>query len=393
MTSPLPRATLERARAYRIGRLRSALLRHDCAALLLYNPINIRYALDAPNMPLWTMHEAVRYALIFAEGPAIIFEFKGCEHLCRGRPEIDEIRRAKSWHFMTHDRYLSERASQWAAEIADLICRHGGGNNRIAIDSIEPPGLRALEARGLVYVEGQELTERARSIKSPDEIALMRWAVRVAEAGMARMYANSTPGKTEQEIWAHLHFENIRSGGDWCETRLLSCGPRTNPWYHEASDYVCKAGEMISFDIDMIGPYGYCADLSRSWTCGHVKMTPTQARLYATALEQIDHNISVLRAGVTFREFDEKSWRIPEKHQPYRYTLALHGVGMADEWPLIPLHVDAAAAYDGVFEENMVVCVESLMAESDTESIKLETQVLITADGAERLDSFPWEHG
>jgi Xaa-Pro aminopeptidase len=39
----------------------------------------------------------------------------------------------------------------------------------------------------------------------------------------------------------------------------------------------------------------------------------------------------------------------------------------------------------------MVVCVESLMAEAGTESIKLETQVLITADGPERLDSFPWE--
>jgi hypothetical protein len=33
----------------------------------------------------------------------------------------------------------------------------------------------------------------------------------------------------------------------------------------------------------------------------------------------------------------------------------------------------------------------SLIAETGSESVKLETQVLITADGAERLDSFPWE--
>jgi Xaa-Pro aminopeptidase len=148
---------------------------------------------------------------------------------------------------------------------------------------------------------------------------------------------------------------------------------------------------MISFDIDMIGPYGYCTDLSRSWTCGHTPMNDTQRRLYATALEQINHNLGILKAGMSFREFTEKSWQIPEKHRPYRYTLALHGVGMADEWPLVPLHVDPEAAYEGVFEDNMVVCVESLMAEQGTESIKLETQVLVTDRGAERLDTFPWE--
>jgi Xaa-Pro aminopeptidase len=64
---------------------------------------------------------------------------------------------------------------------------------------------------------------------------------------------------------------------------------------------------------------------------------------------------------------------------------------MADEWPLVPFHTDPDSAYDGVIEENMVLCVESLVAERGTESIKLETQVLVTEAGAERLDSFPWE--
>lgn len=391
LKSPLSRETLDRARVYRLARIRQQLAQHDCCAILLYNPINIRYALDTPNMQLWTMHETVRYALIFVDGPAIIFEFKGCEHLCRDLPGVDEIRNSRSWHYMSHSYRLDERVRQWADEIADLVRTHGGGNNRVAMDRIEPPALWALEQRGVRYVEGQELTERARSIKSAEEFELMRWAIRVAEAAMARMHESSLPGRTEQEIWAELHYENIRSGGEWFETRLLSCGPRTNPWYQEASDYVCQKGEMISFDIDMIGPYGYCTDLSRSWTCGHTPMTDTQRRLYATAREQIEHNLSVLEAGITFREFTDKSWKIPEKQQPYRYTLALHGVGMSDEWPLVPFYTDPEAAYDGVFEENMVLCVESLMAEQGTESIKLETQVLLTGRGAERLDSFPWE--
>jgi hypothetical protein len=58
----------------------------------------------------------------------------------------------------------------------------------------------------------------------------------------------------------------------------------------------------------------------------------------------------------------------------------------------VPLHPDFARAYDGVFEENMTVCVESLIGEeAGKECVKLETQVLIAADGPHRLDSFPWE--
>jgi Xaa-Pro aminopeptidase len=58
---------------------------------------------------------------------------------------------------------------------------------------------------------------------------------------------------------------------------------------------------------------------------------------------------------------------------------------------VVPLHTDFEHAHSGRFETNMVVCVESLVAESGSESVKLETQVLVTANGAERLDSFPWE--
>ncbi len=391
LKSPIPHETLVAARQYRLARIRAQLQRFDCAALLLYDPVNIRYALDVSNMQVWTAHSATRYALIFAAGPAIMFEFKGCHHLCDGYEGIDEVRNSIPWIFMESGDRTEARVIDWSREIADLVRTHGADNKRIAIDKIEPLGLKALEAEGLDYVEGQQLTELARAIKSEDELTLMRWTIRVCEAGMARVYENSLPGRTEQELWAELHYENARSGGEWLETRLLTCGPRTNPWYQECSPYVCQLGQMISFDTDAIGPYGYCADLSRSWTCGYTRMTPKQSELYHAAVEQINHNLSIIESGMSFREFNAKSWQIPEKYQPYRYSLAAHGVGMADEWPVIPLHPDFESAHGGCFEDNMVLCVESLIGEKDSESIKLETQVVVTGEGIERLDSFPFE--
>jgi len=392
LISPIHDDVLNRARLYRLGRLRAQLEKQDIGALLLYEPVNIRYAFDCSNMQVWTSHNPMRYALIFAQGPSIMFEFAGCEHLNYGLPGIDELRTAIPFIFMARGDKAEGFVQAWADEIADLVKTHGGGNCRLAVDKLDPHAGDALKTRGLDLSDGTEITELARSVKSDDEIALMRWTIRVCEAGMARIYENSVPGATERELWAHLHFENARSGGDWLETKLLTTGPNTNPWYRECGDRVVQAGEMISFDTDMIGPYGYCADLSRSWVCGYEPMNDRQKRLYSTALAQINHNLALVQPGIEFAEFNAKSWRIPDQHVDYRYSLAAHGVGMADEWPVIPLHVDwSDRCMSGQLEPGMVICIESLIAEAGSESIKLETQVLVTDSGHERLDSFPWE--
>jgi Xaa-Pro aminopeptidase len=392
LKSPLPHATLKAARGYRKQRVVDQLKKHDCAAILLYDPVNIRYALDVSNMQLWMTHNASHYAMVCADGYAIDFEYGGAEHLANGIETINEVRKGTAWFYFTAGSRTAERVESWADEIVDVLKQRGGKNMRLAIDKVEPLGVDALRKRGVTIVEGQELTEHARCIKSKDELSLMGWTIRVCEAGMARMYEHSVPGKTENEIWAELHFENIRSGGEWIETRLLASGPRTNPWFQECSDRVVELGDIVAFDTDLIGPYGYCADLSRSWTCGHTRMTNKQRELYSAAVEQINYNISVLKAGMTFKEFSEKQWVIPEKYVAGRYSTAIHGVGLADEYPSAPLGPDIARVYEGRFEENMTVCVESLIGEENgKESIKLETQVLIGAKGATRLDTFPWE--
>tara|TARA_R110002124_G_scaffold127319_1_gene287240 strand:+ start:4049 stop:5299 length:1251 start_codon:yes stop_codon:yes gene_type:complete len=392
LISPLGDAVVNHARRYRLSRLRAQMALHDVAALLLYDPVNIRYAFDCSNMQVWTAHNPMRYALILAGGPAIMFEFAHCEHLNDGLPGIDELRTAITYMFMARGDKARGFVDDWADEIADLVRGNGGANLRIAADKLDVHAVHALEARGMTVTDGTALTELARAIKSPEEIALMRWTIRVCEAGMARIYEHSVPGATERELWAHLHFENARSGGDWLETKLLTAGPNTNPWYRECGDRPVQAGEMISFDTDMIGPYGYCADLSRSWICGYLPMNDTQKRLYDTALAQITHNLALVQPGTRFAEFNARSWRIPDRHVNYRYSLAAHGVGMADEYPVIPLHVDFDdRATDARFEPGMVICIESLIGEAGSESVKLETQVLVTETGHERLDSFPWE--
>jgi Xaa-Pro aminopeptidase len=164
LRSPVPRSTLLAARAWRKRRLVEQVVAHDCAAILLYDPVNIRYALDVTNMQLWMTHNPSHYAVVCADGHAIDFEYGKSEHLARGFETIDEVRTARTWFYFSAGARLHERVELWADEIVDILRERGGGNMRLAADKLEMEGVDALRRRGVTLVVGQELTEHARKI-------------------------------------------------------------------------------------------------------------------------------------------------------------------------------------------------------------------------------------
>jgi Xaa-Pro dipeptidase len=260
------------------------------------------------------------------------------------------------------------------------------------VDRTDINGVEALQRQNFELVEGQRLLELARSIKNEDEIQCMRESIAVAELGLTRLRNALRPGLTENELWAEFHHNNIAHGGEWIETRLLSSGPRTNPWFQEASDRPIQAGELVAVDTDMVGPHGYCADISRTFYCEPGSPSAQQRQLYRLATEQVAHNCALLRPGCSFREFGERAWQIPERYFAQNYGCLLHGVGMIDEWPAIGCIADDPLAQDGVLAPGMTVCVESYIGElGGPEGVKLEQQVLITRTGHEILSRFPLE--
>src|SRR5579885_1747035 len=140
---------MARLRAYRMGRFQAELRRLDYGGAVLFDPINIRYATGSRNMAVWTLHNAGRYAFVPTEGPVVLFEFHGCAHLSAGLESIAEIRPAKAWYFYAAGPLVEKRASQWAAEIADLVKAHGSGNKRLALDHCDLAGARALQKLGI----------------------------------------------------------------------------------------------------------------------------------------------------------------------------------------------------------------------------------------------------
>jgi len=382
---------MDAARRYRLERIRAELKKRDLAGVLVYDPLNVRYATDSTDMQLWVMHNAVRYAFVAADGPVILWDFHNCEHLSWHLELIDEIRHGTAWHYYEAGQHGRERARLWAAEIADILAGCGGRNRRLAIDRINPEGVVALAAHGISVHSGEEVMEHARAVKCADELKAMRRAVAACEASMGAMEKALRPGMTENDLWAILHAENIRRGGEWIETRLLASGPRTNPWFQECSARVIEAGDIVAFDTDLIGSYGYCCDISRTWLAGDARPTNEQRALYAQAEEQIAANIEMLRPGRSFRELSFAATSVPDDYLPNRYSVLFHGVGLCDEFPAVPYPEDwERSGYDGVLEPGMIVCVESYIGRhGGQEGVKLEEQVLITETGYEQMSRYP----
>ena len=109
--------------------------------------------------------------------------------------------------------------------------------------------------------------------------------------------------------------------------------------------------------------------------------------------DQIQHNLSIIKPGLTYREISQRAWKIPANFCDRRYTSVMHGCGMHGEAPFIT-HIDSFDKYgaEGVLTPNMVLCVESYIGEVDgQEGVKLEEEVVVTPSGAELISKFPFE--
>ncbi|MDE0533481.1 MAG: Xaa-Pro peptidase family protein [Albidovulum sp.] len=378
-------------RQFRLNRLVEHIIARDYGGLLVTDPLNIRYATDTTNMQLWNTHNPFRAVLVCADGYMVIWDFKNTPFLADFNPLVRESRTgADMFYFSAGDR-CDEVAEKFVSEVRDLISEHGGGNRRIAVDKIMIHGLRSLERAGFDVKDGEEVTEKARSVKGHDEILAMRCANHACETAVAKMEEAAKPGLSEDEIWSVLHKENISRGGEWIETRLLASGPRTNPWFQECGPRILQNNEILAFDTDLVGCYGICIDISRTWWIGTEPPRPDMVYAMRHAADHIAKNAEMLKPGASFRDLTFGGHVLDDKFQKQKYGAKMHGVGLCDEWPLI-VYPDRynEGAFDYEVESGMVFCVEALVGEVGGDfSIKLEDQVLITENGHENLTTYP----
>jgi Xaa-Pro aminopeptidase len=378
--------------AQRKQRLIDVMGEHHVPALLTADPISILYATGARNMTVHGLTGPDRFVLLLADGPTILYEFAGCEHLAVGLPTIDDIRPAPGIS-AKKTLYYHDEISSFADEVRAECGRHLGHDSPVlAVEKMDFPMTDALRARGFQLADATLVMQLAMAIKQPAEVMAIRRSMAVVEMATSELEAAIAPGVTEIEVWATFHRALIANGGEYVVTRLLQSGPRTFPYFLEASDHRLADGDLVCFDTDAMGLLGYSIDFSRTFFCGRGEPTDTQKFLYRLALEQLEHNGSNLVPGRSFEQFARLAFEVPEPYQAYGYYQLAHGLGLAGGHPNVPRAGDGRYGLPGDIEPGMVLCVESYIGDPNSaQGVKLEDQFLIHTDHVEKLSNYPFD--
>ncbi|HTO10570.1 MAG TPA: Xaa-Pro peptidase family protein [Candidatus Binatia bacterium] len=378
-------------RAGRLARLQSAMKRHDRPVALLYTMANIRYATGVDVMAVWTAGTFARYCLVPAEGAPILFEYSGSMHV--SQKVIRDVRPAYTWRFggtAAHD-----KAREWAASIRSALKELGLERERLAVDRLDAPGWLALQAEGLTLTDVGPAAVDAREVKTPEEVQLFAINGGIGDAMLTDFAAAIRPGIHEYELLAVLSDSLMRRHGEGLFTRLVASGTNTNPWLTEAHDKVVMPGDLVGVDTDANGFEGYVIDVSRTFLCGD-NPSPGQKEAYRVAYDSVMGMLDLVRPGISFKEFADKAPRLPEAYAPQRYPTMVHQAGLEDEGPGIPYPDDSRGPRrimpDRVLQENMVLCLECYAGKPGAPyGVKLEDQVLVTANGARLICTYPYE--
>jgi Xaa-Pro dipeptidase len=86
-------------RDYRWRALTRGLVQRDYGGLLMFDPLNIRYATDTTNMQVWNTHNPFRACLLCADGHMVIWEYKNSPFLVTFNPLVAEIRSGATFFY------------------------------------------------------------------------------------------------------------------------------------------------------------------------------------------------------------------------------------------------------------------------------------------------------
>lgn len=369
--------------AERLASAKASLRRAGIAAVLLFDPANVRYATCDGLSVVFNLHAPFRWALVFAEDEPILWESRDEMRITRGR-WLGEMREAHGFgYFGSGPDTLDDARIAMDQVYAELSAR-GLLSEPLGVDRADAVVFLALQQRGITIVNASPALETARAVKTPLELDIHRDNARLVDIAVNAFLPALVPGHTENELWAELARQTFAHGALYAEARLLASGPRTNPWMQEASDRVVQNGEIVGFDTDLVGPHGYLTDISRSYLVGDRAPTTEQCDVYQAAYHFVHESIPELMAGRSFQEIGELlGARMPKEYQSQRYPFIAHGCGAVDEYPVVVLGDN----HEGTLEAGMVLSVEGYMGRvGGPFGVKYEEQIIIT-DGAPELIS------
>jgi Xaa-Pro aminopeptidase len=387
------RVRFDRLREERLARISRLLAESSLGALLCFDMTNIRY-ITATHIGTWAQDKLNRFCLLPQNDEPIMWDFGSAarHHQLynpwladgRSRAGISTLRGAMSPE--------SGRAENVAEKIAVELEQRGLENEPVGIDAIEPPVLFALQKRGIEVVDGQQLMQQARVIKTRDEITLLNQACAMVDAAYEELYRAMKPGMRENECVGLVNKVLYDMGSEFVEGVNAISGERCNPHPHVYTDRALRPGDPAYFDI-LHSFMGYRTCYYRTFAVASGSRALVDA--YKRCRYYLDAAIDLIRPGATTGEV-VSVWPRAEEFgfgdEEAAFALQFgHGVGLSIwEKPIFSRLV--SVDHPEEIREGMVFALETFWPASDGWSAaRIEEQLVVTADGCEVITRFPAE--
>jgi Xaa-Pro aminopeptidase len=387
------RVQLDRLRTDRLSRISTLLAESDLGALLCFDMTNIRY-ITATHIGTWAQDKLNRFCLLPQGDEPIMWDFGSAarHHQLynpwlgdgRSRAGISTLRGAMAPE--------ARRAENVAEKIRVELAERGLLSEPIGVDAVEPAVLFALQDAGIKVVDGQQLMQRARVIKSQDEITLLNTACMMVDAAYDELYRTMRPGMRENECVGLVNKVLYDLGSEFVEGVNAISGERCNPHPHVYTDRHLRPGDPAYFDI-LHSFMGYRTCYYRTFAVGSASRGLVDA--YKRCRYYLDAAIAMIRPGVTTGDV-VRLWPRAEEFgfadEEAAFALQFgHGVGLAIwEKPIFSRLV--SLDHPEEIEEGMVFALETFWPASDGWSAaRIEEQLVVTADGSEVITRFPAE--
>ncbi|QBI20866.1 aminopeptidase P family protein [Egibacter rhizosphaerae] len=385
------RVDMNRLRTDRIERMRDELRRSELGALLLFDQNNIRYA-TGTHIGNWARDKFFRCVLVMQDHDPILWDIGSAAKKHRlFAPWFDEDSwRAgiSSWRGSIPEDVGVERTN--AARVAGILHDAGLAGEPVGIDIVELPVLFALQGEGLEVRDAQGLMQRARRIKTADEIALLDQAAGLVDGVYEELFRYMRAGVRENDCVALVNRLLYERGSEEVENVNAISGERCSPHPHVFSDRSLRQWDTAYFDI-MHSLNGYRTCYYRTFNVGGA--TQAQVDAYKRAREFIDRAIAEVKPGATsadviqhFPAAHEFGFEDEEEAFGLQYC---HGIGLsAWEQPLMSRY--HSHEYPVEIEEGMVFALETYWPTEDgSAAARIEEEVVVTADGARIITRFP----
>ncbi len=348
----------------RIERVRKELEARQLDALFVADPDNRRY--------LSGFTGTSGYVVVGREEGVFLTDFRYVE---QAQIQVQGLRVVRHGAQMVET--LSEVLKEWGVQVLGFEQEH------MTVGTWE----RLKTALDPIRLEGTSgLVEELRMVKDDHELAKIRKAAAIADQAFRTVLDHVRPGVRELDLARVLErtMEDLGAEGPSFET-IVASGHRSALPHGVASQKTLEIGDLVTFDFGCVYE-GYCSDLTRTVAVGRVD--DRRRRIYEVVLEAQQRALQDLRPGMTGREADALARRVIEDAgygEAFGHSLG-HGVGLA-----IHENPRLAAQSEEVLRPGMVVTVEPGIYLPGVGGVRIEDDVVVTAEGCTRLTFSPKE--